>query len=144
MSVFQGLKIGRKLHPNTVLIIDDYDKYYVYDKDCYVIYQVMNFDIKGKKNLFIWNRIDYLPYLVKTLKEQKIDYKVLCKRHGYEIVDEGCFSDNRYSRFLKNGKFCYKRKQKINQIYHQLNYLLKNNPEKVIDLVSQIEGIINV
>ena len=144
MSVFQVLKMGRELHPNAVLIVDDYDKYYVYDKDCYVIYRILNFDSKGKKNLFIWNRIDYLPYLVKKLKEQKIDYKVLCKRHGYEIVDEGCFSDNRYSSFLKNGKFCYKRKQKINQIYHQLNYLLKNNPEKVIDLVSQIERIINV
>ncbi len=77
MSVFQVLKIGRKLHPNTVLIIDDYDKYYVYDKDCYVIYQILNFGIKGKKNLFIWNRIEYLSYLVKKLKEQKIDYKVL-------------------------------------------------------------------
>ena len=71
MSVFQVLKIGRKLHPNTVLIIDNYDKYYVYDRDCYVIYQILNFDIKGKKNLFIWNRIEYLPYLVKKLKEQK-------------------------------------------------------------------------
>lgn len=71
MSVFQVLKIGGKLHPNTVLIIDDYDKYYVYDKDCYVIYQILNFDIKGKK--------------------------------------------------------------KINQIYHQFNYSLKRNPEKVID-----------
>ena len=91
MSVFQVLKIGRKLHPNTALIIDDYDKYYISDKDCYVIYQILNFGIKGKKNLFIWNRIEYLSYLVKKLKEQKLDYKVLCKRHGYEIVDEGCF-----------------------------------------------------
>lgn len=144
MSVFQVLKIGGKLHPNTVLIIDDYDKYYVYDKDCYVIYQILNFDIKGRKNLFIWNRIEYLSYLVKKLKEQKIDYKVLCKRHGYEIVDEGCFFDNQYSRFLKNGKLCYKRKQKINQIYHQFNYSLKRNPEKVMEGVKKIEGIIYV
>ena len=144
LSVFHVLKIVRKLHPNTVIIIDDYDKYYIYDKDCYIIYKIFNFDIHGKKNIFITNRIKYLPYLLNKLNEEKIDYKVLCKRHGYEIVDEGCFSDNRYSSFLKNGKFCYKRKQKINQIYHQLNYLLKNNPEKVIDLVSQIERIINV
>lgn len=144
MSVFQVLKIGRKLHPNTVLIIDDYDKYDVYDKDCYVIYQILNFDIKGKKNLFIWNRIEYLSYLVKKLKEQKIDYKVLCKRHGYEIVDEDYFSDNQYRRCLKSGKFCYQRKQKIDQIYHQFNYSLKRNPEKVMEWVKKIEGIIYV
>lgn len=144
MSVFQILKIGRKLYPNTVLIIDNYDKYYIYDKDCYVIYQIMNFDIKGKKNLFIWNKIEYLSYLVKKLSEKRIDYKVLCKRHGYEIVDEGCFSDNQYSRFLKNGKLYYKRRQKINQIYHQFNYSLKRSPEKVMDWVKKIEGIIYV
>ena len=96
MSVFHVLEIGRQLHRNTVFIIDCYDRYYIYDKDCYVIYQVFHFDIHGEKNIFITNKIEYLPYLIKKLEEERIDYKVLGKRHGYNVISGNAFFDNRF------------------------------------------------
>lgn len=144
MSVFHVLEIGRQLHRNTVFIIDCYDGYYIYDKDCYVIYQIFHFDIHGKKNIFITNKIEYFPYLIKKLKEERIDYKVLCKRHGYNIVHENNFLDNRYSKALKNGKLVYQRTKRINQIYHKLNYLLKDNPNKLTQILDQIEEFVYV
>lgn len=144
MSVFHVLEIGRQLHRNTVFIIDCYDKYYIYDKDCYVIYQVFHFDIHGEKNIFITNKIEYLPYLIKRLEEERIDYKVLCKRHGYNVISENTFLDNRYCKTLKNGKLVYQRTKKLNQIYHKLNYLLKDNPNKLTQILNRIEKIVYV
>lgn len=144
MSVFHVLEIGRQLHRNTVFIIDCYDRYYIYDKDCYVIYQVFHFDIHGEKNIFITNKIEYLPYLIKKLEEERIDYKVLGKRHGYNIISENTFLDNRYCKTLKKGKLVYQRTKKLNQIYHQLNYLLKDNPKRLTQILNQIEEFVYV
>ena len=144
LSVFHVLKIERKLHPNTVFIIDDYDKYYIYDKDCYIIYKIFNFDIHGKKNIFITNRIKYLPYLLNKLNEEKIDYKVLCKRHGYDINSEHHFLDNNYCKVLKNGKLRYQRTKRLNQIYCKLNYFLKNDSKELVEILNEIEGIVYV
>lgn len=144
MSVFHVLEIGRQLHRNTVFIIDCYDRYYIYDKDCYVIYQIFHFDIHGGKNIFITNKIEYLPYLIKKLEEERIDYKVLGKRHGYNIISENTFLDNRYCKTLKNGKLVYHRTKKLNKIYHKLNYLLKDNPNKLTQILNRIEEFIYV
>ena len=144
MSVFHVLEIGRQLHRNTVFIIDCYDRYYIYDKDCYVIYQIFNFDIYGEKNIFITNKIEYLPYLIKKLEEERIDYKVLGKRHRYNIISENNFLDNRYCKTLKKGKLVYQRTKKLNQIYHQLNYLLKDNPNKLTQILNRIEEFVYV
>lgn len=141
MSVFHVLEIGRQLHRNTVFIIDFYDRYYIYDK---VIYQVFHFDIRGKKNIFITNKIEYLPYLIKKLEEERIDYKVLCKRHGYNVIFENTFLDNRYCKTLKKGKLVYQRTKKLNQIYHKLNSLLKDNPNKLIQVLDQIKEFVYV
>ena len=144
MSVFHVLEIGRQLHRNMVFIIDCYDRYYIYDKDCYVIYQVFHFDIHGEKNIFITNKIEYLPYLIKKLEEERIDYKVLGKRHGYNIISENTFLDNRYYKTLKKGKLGYQRTKKLNQIYHKLNYLLKDNPKRLTPILNQIEEFVYV
>lgn len=144
MSVFHVLEIGRQLHQNTVFIIDFYDRYYIYDKDCYVIYQIFHFDIRGEKNIFITNKIEYLPYLIKKLEEERIDYKVLCKRHGYNVIFENAFLDNRHCKTLKKGKLVYQRTKKLNQIYHKLNYLLKDNPNKLTQVLDQIEEFVYV
>lgn len=74
MSVFHVLEIGRQLHRNTVFIIECYDRYYIYDKDCYVIYQIFHFDIHGGKDIFITNKIECFSYLLilKKLVEKEL------------------------------------------------------------------------
>ena len=82
--------------------------------------------------------------MIKKLEEERIDYKVLGKRHRYNIISENNFLDNRYCKTLKKGKLVYQRTKKLNQIYHQLNYLLKDNPNKLTQILNRIEEFVYV
>lgn len=122
----------RKLHPDTVVIVDDYDNYYVYGGDCYIVYYLINLSIKRYKNsLFIRNKIDYINYLVDNLNKNRVNYMVVVKRFGYEVESSNSFIDNNYSKDLNKGKLLYKRGNDIKYIGSKLRLDIINNRDKI-------------
>lgn len=110
----------KKVHPDTVLIIDNYDCYTICSDDCYVVYYLCKFSIKGNKFKLISNKITYLNYLVGRLEENHVNFMVLIKRHGYNVESSTQFLDNTYDKFCSKGKLVYKREQKVTYIKRQL------------------------
>ena len=122
----------KKIHSDTIVIVDDYDNYYVYGRDCYIVYYLINLSIKRYKNsLFIRNQIDYINYLVDNLNKNKVNYIVVVKRFGYNVDVSNSFIDNNYSKYLNKGKLLYKRSNDIKYINSKLRLDVINNRDKI-------------
>ena len=122
----------KRIHSDTVVIVDDYDNYYVYGRDCYIVYYLINLSVKRYKNsLFIRNKIDYINYLVDNLNKNKVNYIVVVKRFGYNVDVSNSFIDNNYSKYLNKGKLLYKRSNDIKYINSKLRLDIINNRDKI-------------
>ena len=122
----------KKIHSDTIVIVDDYDNYYVYGRDCYIVYYLINLSIKRYKNsLFIRNKIDYINYLVDNLNKNKVNYIVVVKRFGYNVDVSNSFINNNYSKYLNKGKLLYKRSNDIKYINSKLRLDVINNRDKI-------------
>lgn len=113
------------------MIIDDYQCYYVYDRDCYVVFYLSKLLIKGKESKFIKNSINYLNYLVDILRKNHVDYFVLSKRQGYSIVESNFFSDNAYKKYYRKGKFVFSRLKEILFIRNKLRCKMLENQDSI-------------
>ena len=78
------VRLIRKIHSNTIIIVDDYECYYIYDNDTYIISYLTNLSIKMTENsMFVRNKINYLNYLLKILRNNSINCIVVSKIQGY-------------------------------------------------------------
>lgn len=122
----------RGLHPNTIIIVDDYQHYYLYDRDVYIVYYLLGLSIKKYKgNIFIRNNIEYLNYLISKLKENQVGYVVVVKRMGYNVSLEDDFINDNYLKYYNKGKLFYNRINQINTIKAKLKINIFDNREKI-------------
>ena len=130
--MFKVVKLIRPLYVDAIIIIDNYDSYYIYGRDVYIVYYLLKLSIKGTgKFKFIKNNIDYLNYLIAKLKEYQINYVVLVKRWGYNVDVEGIFNCNNYNKFYIKGKLVYKRSKDVMQIRNMLRVNILDNKDKI-------------
>jgi hypothetical protein len=122
----------REIHVDTIIIVDDYDNYYVYGSDCYIVYYLIDLSIKRYRNsLFIKNKIEYINYLIDKLNKNNVNYIVVVKRFGYNVDASNSFIDNNYSKYLNKGKIKYKRIKDIKYISSKLRLDIINNRDKI-------------
>lgn len=131
----------RDLYPNTIIIVDDYQYYYIYDRDAYIVYYLLGLSIKKYKgNIFIRNNIEYLNFLISKLKENQVSYVVVVKRMGYNINLEYEFMNENYIRYYNKGKLLYKRTNEINGIKAKLKTNIFDNAEKIKRIKRIVDG----
>ena len=141
--MYKIVNLIRQLYENTVIIVDDYDNYYIYDRDVYVVYYLTRFTIKKYKNTkFIKNNIDYLNYLIKILRDNNINYVVLVKRFGYNVDMISCFNNNNYISYYKKGKLIYKRIKDIDNIRVKLKLNILDNKEKINEIKRLVDSYV--
>ena len=141
--MYKIVNLIRQLYENTVIIVDDYDNYYIYDRDVYVVYYLTRFTIKKYKNTkFIKNNIDYLNYLIKILRDNNINYVVLVKRFGYNVDYEYSFNNNNYISYYKKGKLIYKRIKDIDNIRVKLKLNILDNKEKINEIKRLVDSYV--
>lgn len=131
----------RKLHLDTIIIVDDYKDYYIYDDVVYIINYLIGFSIKKHRNImYLKNKIEYLNYLIKILKDNNVNCIVLSKRHGYNVEYEHIFDNNNYQKIMKKGRLVYKRKKEI--VKNKLKLDILNNEIKIKNIKDMIVGYV--
>ena len=64
MKIDRLLRIVREIHPESVIIILDYNKFRIYNEDAYMSYYLFKYDLHYMKYYnFIINKIEYLNYV---------------------------------------------------------------------------------
>ena len=133
--MLKTIRLIRKLHMDTVIIVDNYEDYYVYDNDTYIVSYLTNLAVKkSKNNMYLRNNINYLNFLIKILRENNVNFIVVSKRHGYNVSYECIFSNNNYNKIMKKGRLVYKRKKEIIKIKNKLKLDILNSKEKIKDI----------
>ena len=141
--MFKVVKLIRPLYVDSIIIIDNYDSYYIYGRDVYIVYYLLNLSIKGSGEFkFIKNNIDYLNYLIAKLKEYQINYVVLVKRWGYNVDVEEIFNSNNYNKFYIKGKLVYKRIKDVMQIRNMLRVNILDNKDKIEKIKRLIDSYV--
>ena len=137
------IRLIRNLHSDTVIIVDDYKNYYIYDNDVFVVYYLLNFSIKKYNgNMFIRNDLNYLHYLISKLRENNINYIVVVKRCGYNVEQQVSFDNNNYKTFWLKGRLYHKRRKVINDIVSKLKIDVFKNRDKISLIRKMIDEIL--
>ena len=117
MKINRLLKIIRSVHSDCVIIIIDYNKFRIYNEDAYISSYLFKYRIcKLKYYDFIINKVEYLNYVKYNLRKLKINYIILDKHDGYNVIDKYIDSINNYLVYLKRSKIYDKRINIINKI----------------------------
>ena len=131
MKINNILNIIRNIHKNSVIIITDYNKFRIYNEDSYICNYIFKYDLHYLKYYkFIINKIEYLNYVKYHLKKLNINYIILDKYDGYNLIDKYITNDNNYLSYLNKSKIYHKRMKIINKIRR-----LKN--ENKINLIKE-------
>lgn len=126
------IKLLKRLHPDVLFIIDDFDTYRVLGEDTYVICYLLGFKKKGKGDkAYLYSDIKYLNYLVAKLKENEVSHMVLVRRAGYDLSIKNIYQNNTRQKYLKRGKIVQARMEKIESIRVSLKKDILNNYEKI-------------
>lgn len=129
MKINNLLKIIRKIHPEYLIVIVDYNKFRIYNEDAYISNYLFKYDLhKLKYYQFIINKIEYLNYLKYHLNKLNINYLILDKHDGYNVLFENTFANNQYLTYLKRSKiYCQRMNiiQKIRKLkdIHKINLI---------------------
>ena len=110
-------KFIHTIHKMQVIIYKKNKEYYVIDDDVYVLRSLFNFSYCYKNNrriIFIDN--DYVNYVLKYLKENKVSYVVININYGYDRVLEYKSTNNVYSFYYKKGKRIIRNERKVKYI----------------------------
>ena len=127
------LNIIRGIHPECIIIVIDYNKFRIYNEDAYISNYLFKYRIcKLKYYDFIINKIEYLNYVKFNLRKLNINYIVLDKHDGYNLIDKYIDSKNNYLVYLKRSKIYNKRIKIIDKI----------RKLKEIDKLNRIEEVI--
>ena len=111
------LNIIRSVHKSTIIIVTDYSKFRMYNEDAIISNYLFKYDIHKLKDYnFIINKIEYLNYVKFNLRKIGINYIVVDKHDGYNIISEYKEDNNYYEIYLKRSKIYYKRMKIINKI----------------------------
>lgn len=141
--MLRTIRLIRKLHLDTIIIVDDYKDYYSYDDDTYIVSYLTNLSIKKtNNNIYLKNRIEYLNYLIKVLKDNNVNCIVLSKRHGYNVEYKCVFDNNNYQKFMKKGRLIYIRKNELIKIRSKLKLDILSNENKIKNIKDMIVGYV--
>ena len=89
----------------------------MYNEDAIISNYLFKYDIHKLKDYnFIINKIEYLNYVKFNLRKIGINYIVVDKHDGYNIISEYKEDNNYYEIYLKRSKIYYKRMKIINKI----------------------------
>ena len=95
MKINKLLITIRNIHPNCMIIITDYNKFRIYNEDSYICNYIFKYDIHILKYYqFIINKIDYLNYLKYHLNKLNINYIILDKHDGYNLISKSINDNN--------------------------------------------------
>ena len=111
------LNIIRNIHKNSIIIVVDYNKFRVYNEDSYICNYIFKYDIHYLRYYkFIINKLEYLNYVKYYLRKFNINYIILDKHDGYNLMDKYISDDNNYLIYLSRAKIYCKTMKMINKI----------------------------
>ena len=131
-------KFIHTIHRTQVIVYKKNKEYYVIDDDVYVLRSLLIFSYCYKnyrKVIFIDN--DYVNYVLKYLRENKVSYVVININYGYDRVLEYKVINNRYNFYYKKGKRIVKNERRVKYIIDMLNRT------KNLELLKEVDLIIN-
>ena len=109
--------------------------YSIYDDDCYILYYLLNYQIKNNKVGFPKSALNKV---ISILEENKINYVILGGESGEE---EANFRNlNKYNKILQLGREKYEKDINYRNLVEKVK---KVSPEKLDRILETISNIIN-
>lgn len=134
-------KTIREIEPATVIIYKNQINYEIYFKDVFVFYSLFHFSFFRSGNVFHSYVIkNYLPYVLKGLKENHISYIIVDVRNSYHLIEKKNFDSNRYHSFYQKGRRLYKRRKQIMRLMNELKQVQLID-QKIQEIYYFLEGV---
>lgn len=142
MGTENMVRVMKKVHPETIIMVKMGNFYYEYGKDAYIVSYLFNY--KLNKTINIANSgfpKSVLNKVLKELEEKNISYIVVNKANNYELLDECNFkSKNKYKKYYEEAYKYITIKKRIDLIYEYLLENIKNEGMK--EKINNIEKVL--
>lgn len=145
MGVIKMVSTIKKIHPDSILLVEIGKFYYVYGKDAFILSYMFKYKLveTNEKNIYscAFPKSSYSKVLA-TLENKKINYIITDRRNNYDVNEK---SDNKnlntYNKWYEDSRKFINIKCRADNIY---NYLLKNYDDPSIkEKLNDMEEIIN-
>ena len=144
MSVIRIVSTIKKIHPDSVILVEIGKFYHVYGKDALILSYIFKYKLAETKEKNIctcaFPKTSYAK-VISTLENKKINYIILDRRNNYDVDEK---SDNKnlntYTKWYEKAKIFINIKNRAQNIY---KYIMENyEKENIKEKIKEIEKII--
>ena len=141
MNIENTIRLMKKVHPDSVVLIKIGKFYYAYRKDACILSCLFDYKIKNDKYKSCGFPVTSLNKVMVELENQKISYLLVDRRDNYEVTHEEDFKkENRYNEVYESSLLDLALKNKIDKLNR---YLLDNIENKeVMDRLKKLEEML--
>ena len=141
MSVENSVRLIKKVHPTSVVLVKIGNFYHAYGKDAYILSYFFDYKIEHKGYKTCGFPLSSLNKVRVQLENQKIDYMVLDRKDNYEVMHKEEFKkENTYETVYALAVMEINLKNRISN----LNEFLVNNihNKEIVAKIKKLEEIL--
>lgn len=141
LSVENSVRLIKKVHPTSVILVKIGNFYHAYGKDAYIVSYFFDYKIDSKGYKTCGFPLSSLNKVKFELEKQKIDYIVVDRKDNYEVIEKEEFKkDNTYETVYNLALLEINLKNKINDLNE---YLINNiHNKEIVEKIKKLEQLL--
>lgn len=141
LSVENSVRLIKKVHPTSVLLVKIGNFYHAYGKDAYILSYFFDYKIENKGYKTCGFPLSSLNKVIVQLENQKIDYMVLDRKDNYEVLQKEEYKkENTYDTVYPLALMEINVKNRINELNE---YLINNiHNKEVVEKIKKLEELL--
>ena len=141
MSIENSMRLIKKVHPTSVILVRIGNFYRVYGKDAYILSYFFDYKIEQKKDKTCGFPLSSLNKVIVELEIQKIDYIIVDRKDNYEVIEKQEFKkENTYETVYSLAVLEINLRNRINNLNE---YLINNiHNKEMIDKIKKLEELV--
>ena len=134
MSMENSVRLIKKVHPTSVVLVKVGKFYQCFDKDAYIVAGMFDYKLRKDKYVSCGFPLSALNKVKVELEKEKVDYIVVDKRNEYEVICKEEFKkENKYEEMFAIGKMQELIKERVEKVSKEVGIFekLKEKPYKL-------------
>lgn len=142
MSLENSMKLIKRIHPDSVILVKIGKFYQCFDKDAYIVSDIFEYKLKKDKYISCGFPLSSLNKVMVGLEKRNVSYVVVDKRNEYEVTAREEFGNkNSYYEKYKMAKLKEKITKRVEKLDRFVFEKILNGDKEVINKVKAMEKL---
>ena len=141
MSLENSMKLIKRIHPDSVVLVKIGKFYQCFDKDAYIVSDIFEYKLKKDKYISCGFPLSSLNKVMIGLENEEVSYVVIDRRNEYEVTAREDFKNkNSYYEKYKIAKLKEKVTKRVEKLDKFVFEKILSGDKEIISKVKEIEN----